>query len=277
MIKVKIHDLKAFENFLMIAGKFIQQGKLIITKTMSSMYCKNQKEFSTARLLLDTNLITLNDNETINNIKICIRDITAFRSSISIIQTVDEINTAVLELEEIKTVDGDIFAKSINYNGKTNFKLISVDFQVIEQYVSKELSVNLSKTWEFNINPTRLDIIQNRTGNIVNVKDDVSIYFKADTKTKEVLIDLNAKASTYMNKIALPIATTYKGSLPDNMPEVAIHESSFRLLNILRVTDENNLTCFFNDEYNLFFIESKLEQSNYYIKSRLLISIIKGK
>ena len=80
-----------------------------------------------------------------------------------------------------------------------------------------------------------------------------------------------------MNNIALPISDTYIGHLPETMPEVAIHESSFRLLNILKVTDQNKLNCFFNDEYNLFFIESELNQLNYYIKSRLLISIIKGK
>lgn len=277
MVKVKIHDLKSFENFLSIASKFIQQGQLIITKTMSSMYCKNQKEFSTARLLLDTNLITLDEKEELDNIKICIRDINAFKSSISIIQTVEGINNAILNLEEVNTVDGDTFAKSIQYTGQAKFKLISVDFQVIEQYVSKELTVALSKTLTFNINPSRLDILQNRTGNIVNVKDDVSVYFRCDSANKKIMVDLSAKQSSYMNNIALPIADSYIGSFPSNMPEVAIHESSFRLLNILRVTDENNLRCFFNDEYNLFFIESELNQDKYYIKSRLLVSIIKGK
>ena len=277
MIKVKIHDLKIFENFLIIAGKFVQQGQLLITKNKSSMYCKNPKEFSTSRLLLDTNVITLDENENIDFIKICIRDITALRSSINIIQTVENINKTVLLLEEIKTVDGETFAKTIQYKGQAKFKLISVDFQVIEQYVSKELTVDLTTTWEFNIDPLRLDILQNKTGNIVNTQDDVSIYFYEDPTSKKVMIDLKSKSSPYMNNIALPISDTYIGHLPETMPEVAIHESSFRLLNILKVTDQNKLNCFFNDEYNLFFIESELNQLNYYIKSRLLISIIKGK
>ena len=33
------------------------------------------------------------------------------------------------------------FAKTIQYKGQAKFKLISVDFQVIEQYVSKELTL----------------------------------------------------------------------------------------------------------------------------------------
>ena len=277
MIKIEVHNLKAFENFLIIAGKFVQQGQLVITKEKSSFYCKNPKEFSTSRLLLDTNLLTINKNEEIDLIKICIRDIIAFRSSISIIDNVEQVETATLLVEEFLTTDNEYVGKSIQYKGKTKFKLISVDFQVIEQYISKELSVNLNENWVFNIDPVRLDIIQNRTGNIVNVKDDVSVYLYTDDETKHVMVDLNAKHATYVNHIALPIAEESSGCLPDHMKEVAIHESSFRLMNILRVTDKNDLRCAFSEDYNVFLINSELKQDNYYIKSRLLISIIKGK
>ena len=277
MIKIEVHNLKAFENFLMIAGKFVQQGQLVITKEKSSFYCKNPKEFSTSRLLLDTNLLTINKNEEIDLIKICIRDIIAFRSSISIIDNVEQVETATLLVEEFLTTDNEYVGKSIQYKGKTKFKLISVDFQVIEQYISKELSVSLNENWAFNIDPVRLDIIQNRTGNIVNVKDDVSVYLYTDDETKNVMVDLNAKHATYVNHIALPIAEESTGGLPDHMKEVAIHESSFRLMNILRVTDKNDLHCAFSEDYNVFLINSELKQDSYYIKSRLLISIIKGK
>lgn len=286
MIKVQIHDLKSFENFLMIAGKFVQQGQLLLTKECSSLYCKNAKDFSTARLLLDTNAITLDKDELLNNIKVCIRDIAAFRSSINIIQVVEQVNTAELYIEELNQVDG-CYAKYVQYKGKTKFKLICVDIQVIEQYVSQELNVtDMEHTWEFNIDPVRLDIIQNRTGSIVNVKDDVSIYLYGEntntsnedgTLIKHVMVDLNSRNSTYINSIALPIADTYNGELPEHLPEVAIHESSFRLLNILRVNDMNDLSCFFNKQYNIFFINSQLNDDSIWIKSRLLISIIKGK
>ena len=257
MIKVQIHDLKSFENFLMIAGKFVQQGQLVLTKECSSLYCKNAKDFSTARLLLDTNAITLAKDESLNNIKVCIRDIAAFRSSINIIQVVEQVNTAELYIEELNQVDG-CYAKYVQYKGKTKFKLICV----------------------------RLDIIQNRTGSIVNVKDDVSIYLYGEntntsnedgTLIKHVMVDLNSRNSTYINSIALPIADTYNGELPEHLPEVAIHESSFRLLNILRVNDIKDLSCFFNKQYNIFFINSQLNDDSIWIKSRLLISIIKGK
>lgn len=250
-------------------------------KNKSSLYCKNTKDFSTSRLLLDTNTLTLLDNDITNVVKICLRDITAFRSSISILQTVEQVNEAILDLDIIPE-NNEYFARTINYENKTKFKLISVDFQVIEQFVSKDLETVLDEEWLFYIDPARLDIIQNRTGNIVNVQDDVSVYFygniNKETNEKSVIIDLNSRKSTYINSIALPIADDFEGMLPKDLPEVAIHDTSFRLLNILRVTDKNSLKCFFNSKFNVFFVESKLKnEENYYIKSRLILGIIKGK
>lgn len=250
-------------------------------KNKSSLYCKNTKDFSTSRLLLDTNSLTLENNNISDTIKICLRDITAFRSSINILQTVEQVNEAVLDIDVIPE-NGEYFAKTIEYKNKAKFKLISVDFQVIEQFVSKDLETTLDETWSFFIDPARLDIIQNRTGNIVNVQDDVSVYFYGqvdeETKEKQVIIDLNSRKSSYINSIALPIADDFTGSLPKDLPEVAIHESSFRLLNILRVTEKQNLKCFFNTQFNIFFVESKIKnEENFYIKSRLILGIIKGK
>jgi hypothetical protein len=283
MINIKIHDLKSFENFLGVASRFVQQGQLIVKKEYSSLYCKNTKDFSSSRLLLDTNTLTLDQNEKIDELKICLRDIPAFRSSINIIQVVEQINEVTLFVEELPDPDG-IFAKYIQYKGKTKFKLISVDFQVIEQFVSKAITATeIPETWKFNIDPARLDIIQNRTGTIVNVKDDVSVYFykelNKETNENMVIIDLNAKNSTYINHIALPVAESSIGSLPEGLSEAAIHESAFRILNILRVTNKEDLTCFFSEKFNVFFINSKLADADnkFWIKSQLLIQTIKGK
>jgi hypothetical protein len=188
-------------------------------------------------------------------------------------------------LDEYLEEEDNLMAKFIQYKGKTKFKLITVDFQVIEQYISKELNVtDLEEHWKFNIDPARLDIIQNRTGSIVNVKDDVSVYLYPEEETEadgtisqRVMVDLNARNSTYINSVALPIADKFKGTLPEELKEVAIHESSFRLLNILRATETKDINCFFNQDYNIFFIKSQLKQDDFWIKSRLLISIIKGK
>ena len=83
-------------------------------KKKSSLYCKNTKDFSTSRLLLDTNSLTLVDNSISDSIKICLRDITAFRSSINILQVVEQVNEAVLEVDVVPE-NNEFFAKTIEY------------------------------------------------------------------------------------------------------------------------------------------------------------------
>lgn len=278
MLKIKIHDLKKFENFLTIAGKFVQQGQLIVSKEKTCFFAKNQQEFSNSRLLLYTNVLTTNETDEV--VKICLKDLSAFRSSISIVQTVENINELILDVEQTINTDNTYFAKKIIYTGKTKFKLVCVDAQIIEQYISKDLEVKLNKTWEFNIDPLKLDIIQNRTGSIVNVKDDVSIYIGQNTDTHEVFVNLAAKTSSFVNSFSLPISDNYNGSLTTETNDVAITESSFRLMNILRVTDKNNINCFFDEEYNVFCITSRLgptKDDKYFIISKVLMNIVKGK
>ena len=287
MLTATIHDLTLFENFLTIINKFVQQCEFDLYNSGVHVYCVNPRDFSSARLLLDSDVITLDKNDKTKNVKVYIRDVIAFKSAISIVKEVEDVTEITVDLEDIdqsKTKinkdDEDILIKSIKYKSKNGgkFNLITVDKSVIIDYVSKELKRALKKDLEFNILPKNLEILQNRTGNVVNI-DEVSIYIYPDEKKKVIMLDLTSKSSSSTNSIALPISETYTGSL-NNFPykEIAIHESAFRIFNILRTNDSSNLNCFFNVENNVFFIESKIaSETNYNIHSRLLVQMIKGK
>lgn len=275
MVSAEIKDLKIFEEFLSVANKFVQQGQLIINKEKTSLFCKNPQDFSTSKLMLDTNSMKLSSNTEIDEIRYCIKDINSLKSALSIISQVENVNECIVELENVPSVDGEIYAKTIRYKGTAKFKLISIDPAVIEKYITNELKTELSEDWKFTIDPINLDILQNKTGNIVNTTNDVSIYIYPDPSTKKVMVDLNTRQTDYMNSIALPIANSYEGELNNKMNEVAIHESAFRLFNILKVKE--NLNCFFTSKYNIFFISSEVKKGDYYIKSRLMNQIIKGK
>ena len=255
MVSAEIKDLKIFEEFLSVANKFVQQGQLIINKEKTSLFCKNPQDFSTSKLMLDTNSMKLSSNTEIDEIRYCIKDINSLKSALSIISQVENVNECIVELENVPSVDREIYAKTIRYKGTAKFKLISIDPAVIEKYITNELKTELSEDWKFTIDPINLDILQNKTGNIVNTTNDVSIYIYPDPSTKKVMVDLNTRQTDYMNSIALPIANSYEGELNNKMNEVAIHESAFRLFNILKVKE--NLNCFFTSKYNIFFISRK--------------------
>ena len=280
MLKATIGDLAFFENFLGIINKFVQQCQFILRKDGVSVYCKNAINFSSARLLLDSDIIKLNEDEKVDEIKICIRDIIAFKSAISIVQQVEEVESIELQLEDVKNSNQELFIKTIKYNSKVggSFNLITIDFDVIKDFVSKNSTSTFEKNWEFNIDPKNLDIVQNRTGNIINF-DEVSVYIYPKCKNGAAMVELSSKKSAAINSITLPISSESIGSL-DNFgyDEIAVHESSFRIFNILKVTDKKDLNCFFNFDNNIFFITSKLnDKSGHMIKSRLFVQMVKGK
>ncbi len=276
MLKARISDISLFENFLSIINKFVQQCQFVLTTEKVSVYCKNPVNFASARLLLDSNLLTLNKDQKYDKINICIRDVIAFKSAISIVKTVEDVKEIEIELNEVVNND-EVLIKNIKYKSKNggSFNLITIDFDVIKNFISKDSTVSLNKDWEFDIDPKNLDIIQNRTNNIVNM-DEVSVYVYP--KNNKAIIELTSKKSSAINSISLPVSDSYEGSL-ENAPydEIAIHESSFRILNILKATDKKDLHCFFNIENNVFFITSKIVYEDSYIKSRLFVQMIKGR
>jgi len=276
MLKAKITDISLFENFLSIINKFVQQCQFSLTTEKVSVYCKNPNDFASSRLLLDSNILKLNEGQKYDKVSICIRDVIAFKSAISIVRTIEDVKEIEVQLDDIQNGD-NVVIRSIRYRSKNggSFNLITIDFDVIKNFVSKDSTASLQKDWEFNVNPKNLDIIQNKTGNIVSM-DEVSVYIYP--KNGKAIIELTSKKSAAVNSIALPLADSYTGSLDNaSFNEIAIHESSFRIFNILRVTEQKDIDCFFNIANNVFFISSELNDGESYIKARLFIQMVKGK
>lgn len=277
MIKAEIKNIKMFEEFLNIVNKFVPQCMIEIGLDNTTVYCKNSRDYPSARLLLDTNLIQLKEKQNVESVKVCIRDVVAFRTAIGIISQVDDkIETITINLDgDFDTETGDYIVRAMKYSGASKFNLATVDFQIVEQYVSKNITNELKSIWDFYINPRKLDIVQNRTSNIVNM-EEVSIYLYSENG--KVIADLASRQSPTTNSISIPISDTYNGELKDSgFEEVCVHDSAFRLFNILRVNGLDELNCLFDSTYNVFYLTSQLENMGYYVKSRLLVKIIQGK
>lgn len=280
MIRLTVKNVKEFENFLSIISKFTSQCELNIYQDKCEVYCKNLNEYSSARFDVITNLIFINNEQKYNCIKLCIRDINALRSSMNIISLVQPDKEQIsLNIEEIITPEKEIYGRKISYNGKAKFNLITIDRQIIENYIGNIIKADIESDiiWSFNIDPKKLDIIQNRTNSIINM-DDVSVYIH-DNDQKEVICSLMAKQSSYNNSISIPIADSFTGTIDSirNVLDLCISGSSFRLINILKVTNSDHLKGSYNKKYNFFRFDSDITKDNFYIKSRVLVNIVKGK
>lgn len=291
MIKAEIKNIKLFTEFLSVATKFVQQGQLTIYKDKTALYCKNQQDFMTSRLILETNSMCLDFKSPLDTIKFCLKDLISLKSALTIVMQVENKNTCTIELEDVPPVEFEDtkvdergekytvrrfenFAKSLKYTGIAKFKLISVDFRVIENFVSDALKSMVAYTFEFDINPINLDILQNKTSAIVNVSTDVSIFLLVDPETNKVVVDLNTRQTDYSNSISLPIADEYKGQLTAKNNELVFHESAFRLFNILKVRE--GLHAGYTTKNNALVITSEINQEDCYLKSLLITAVIKS-
>lgn len=290
MINAEIKDLKLFVEFLGIASRFVQQGELVIFKDKTALYAKNLQDFLMSRLILETNSMILDFKYKYDYIKFCLKDLTALRSALNIILQVENINSCILELDDlppmefidikkdpatgndIQTKRIEYFAKSLRYTGVAKFKLIAVDNKVIDNFISKGLSHEITEDFSCIVNPVNLDILQNKTNSIVDVTKDVYVYLLIDPDTNKVVIDLNTRETDYTNSISLPIADTYVGAIPY---ELKLHESAFRIFNLLRVKE--NLKLIFSSAHKAIILKSEINHDNFYIKSILLNGIIKVK
>ena len=145
MLKARITDISLFANFLSVISKFVQQCQFILTTEKVSVYCRSPV-FSSARLLLDSNLLQLDEGQECDKVSICIRDVIAFRSAISIVQTVEDVKEIEIQLEDVKGNDETVI-KSVRYKSENGggFRLITIDFDVIKNLVSKDTSMDLQR------------------------------------------------------------------------------------------------------------------------------------
>lgn len=284
MIRLKINDVKEFQNFITIIGKFAPQCQLVITKEKCMSFCKNLTEYNSARLDIESNTLIIEQKQKVEKIKLCIRDIQALKSAINTIILVQpEKKQIILNIEQTITPDNQVFGKKINYKGGVKFSILTIDRQIILNYINKGLSTDLQrgKIWKFNIDPRKLDIVQNRTNSIVNISQDVSVYITQSEDKQKVMCNLMAKKTNFNNSICIPIADEYQGnldSIKEIMDDPCISCSSFRLMNLLRISDKQYLKCSFNNEFKCFIVESEiLKDNNTYIKATVLMGIIKGK
>lgn len=280
MVSINVKNIKGLEYFLTVINKFAPQCLFNISKEKTEIFCKNSVEYASSRFDAVSDLLTIDEKCKYDNIMLCIRDINAFKAALNIVTLVEpDKEELVLNIEEIITPEQEVYGRKISYKGKAKFSLITVDRDVIESYVSQAVKadINVDMVWRFNIDPIKLNIIQNQTGTIVNTESEVSIYFEANKETKEVDCSLVAKKSTYNNDITIPIADSYEGSLDNVNMDICISDSSFRIVNILKVTNSNNLVCSFNDRYNFLKFDSFIKEDNYYIKSTVITGIVKGK
>ena len=162
------------------------------------------------------------------------------------------------------------------------FKNIDDFIKTFKKYDLNYLQLVFNKAFaDFNIKEDNLiTLAANLKNNDIKVAMS-GAYFNMIHPDKDknlIMLDLMSKNSASTNSIGLPIADSFNGSLNGCPDEFTIAESSFRLFNILRTTNSDDLNCFYNKDNKVFLIDSSIKsKEGYKIHSRFIVGLIKGK
>ena len=287
MRKAQIKNLLFFDEFLKVVGRFVSQCQFVLTSDELNVYCRNPDSYQTSRLLLKTNSMCLADDEKDLVCEICIKDVIALKSALSLIVQIEDKNEASVSIDTVQEDSNKETGLQISYKGPKGykFKLKSGNYDIMKNFISKDSTTVLQHDWEFALDPKMLSLAQNKVSNIVKFEDVNVSFCKADG-SDSVLVSLENDANKALNALEIPVASSSKGDF-DNIfddatskitskGKICIHESSFRIFNILSVEDD--ISCFYNKKYKTFFIASSKENdTGLFIKSRLFAQSVKAK
>ena len=287
MRKAQIENLLFFDEFLKVVGRFVSQCQFVLSADELNVYCRNPDSYQTSRLLLKTNSMHLDDEDKDLTCEVCIKDVTALKSALSLVVQVEDKNEAVVMIDTVKEDAARETGLQISYKGDKGykFKLKSGNYDIMKNFISKDSTTVLQHDWEFSIDPKMLSLAQNKVSSIVKF-EDINVSFYKDEESGNVLVSLENDANKSLNALEIPVACSSKGNFDSvfedasakiaSKKRICIHESSFRIFNILSVEDP--IDCFYNKKYKTFFIaSSKEDESGLFIKSRLFAQSVKAK
>lgn len=297
MIKVEMHDAKAFANFLSIIMRFVQGGMFIVDSEKTVFYAVNPQEFPTTRLELETNLMTLKDGSSFKNkkeeiavtaLKFSFSELFKFKANLDIMDSFYKKNTFDFGVDvSLLSSKGDqsenlpgtyVVQKFYFHENDCNINQFCVEENVVKRVTMKKLTRDLEHKISFDIDPSTLALIQSKTANFVDLEKDGSIYIYPD---KDIMkIELGARLVSFSNSVILKISDTYEGNIiGTDTPEIIIHKTGYDILNILRTNEHNGLHCKFSPKYKVLEVNSEISntEKTWWIKAKILTSQVKGK
>jgi len=229
-----------------------------------------------------------------------VRDIMALKSAIAIAKATMPEDTPKEKQNELSVIlrgesdlsDSKVFmVNELIYaaTGGGSFSVKAIGVDIISDFVSKDVSTDIKADCKFNVNVKNLDILQNKTSALIKLEDVNKFIYE---KKGKIVMELNKIAgedsTKYTNSISLPIATSYEGESLVNLTGAAdeagqkskpifIAESSFRIFNILKVMDSNDIVCSVLMKFKALIVDSHVNEDDYFINSRLLIQQVYSK
>jgi len=245
-MNIKINDIEIFDELIKAVVRIVPDAQFEINAEGVNLKVINDSQ--TIRAFFKSDCMTSDENVTF-----CFKDLLNLKKSVDLIPMIEGDNEC-----EIK------FNKSfLEYKSDVKFKLKVVKSDIIENYITKDITAELAPLFTFETETENIKQVIQCT-NIVN-DNDCKVYFSKSDEDK-VICEIDDKTNTMANSVGIPISDDIDVDIDKPIAMSIDNFQSFAILpgaDVINVcyTDKNvfEIRCNYQDSIELYMIATTLK------------------
>lgn len=243
-MKIKINDISNFDELIKAVTKLVPDAQFEVNA--EGVKIKVINESQTIRAYFTSDCMTSTEEVTF-----CFKDLQNLKKSVDLISSIEDETECILDFN--KTF--------LSYSEDVKFKLKVVKSDIIEQYITKDITTELKEVFKFTTEPMQIKQVL-QCANIVNDSDSKVYFSESDGK---VICEVDDKTNTMANSVGIPISEDLAGDIEN---PIAMTIDNFQSVAILpgddielTYTDKNvfEVRCNYDDAIDLYMIATTLK------------------
>ena len=232
-MKLQVNDIEVFNEMLKSIVKIVPDAQFVVNSEKVEVKVINDSQ--TIRAFFTSTSLTCDEDVTF-----CFKDVINLKKSIELIVNIEDESDCELEFN----------GSFISYANDVKFKMKVVKSDIIDQYITTDISTKLKKEFSFSMEPDKIRQVIQCT-NIVNDPDSKVYFSCADDN---VICEIDNKTNKMANSVGIPIADDLDGEIEN---PIIMSVDNFQSFGVL-TSDEIEIT--YTDK-NVFEIRSEYEDS----------------
>lgn len=243
-MNININDIEIFDTLVKAVVRVVPDAQFEVDS--EGVKIKVINESQTIRAYFKSGCMTSEEP-----VKFCFKDILNLNKSVGLIASIEDESECDLEFNN----------SFLSYSNDVKFKLKVVKPDIIEQYITTDISTKLNEVFSFETDPQKIRQVLQCT-NIVNDSDS-KVYFSE--QNGKVICEIDDKNNTMANSVGVPVSDDLNGSIENPVPMTIENFQSFAILPADEIkvtyTDKSvfEVRCDYESSIELYMIATTLK------------------
>lgn len=243
-MKITINDIEVFDELVKAIVRIVPDAQFELTT--EGVQVKVMNDSQTIRAYFKSDCMTASEDVTF-----CFKDLLNLKKSVNLVSNIEGETSCIMD-----------FNKSfLAYKNDVTFKLKVVKPDIIEQYITKDITTKLESVFNFVTEPENIRQVIQCT-NIVNDSD--SKVYLSETNDK-VICEIDDKTNKMANSIGVPISNEIDGTIESPIAMTVENFQSFAILPVDEIfvsyTDKSvfEIKCNYENSIELYMISTTVK------------------